>query len=195
MPRFALVPLAALALAATLPLSADDKKPPADTREIVGTDQVNVYWCPHKKDFWTQTAETAKACPYCEGDPATCGSAVGDFKIVVRTKPGSLKAGSEAGFDIEVFQIVVDKDAKPDEVRVTDVATVKAKFTHGKTNKDGDFESDEDGKVLDGKIAGEKKIATVTQALKKGEYKLGMEIIRGDKDKTKIECEVEFRVD
>ncbi|MCE9584556.1 MAG: hypothetical protein K8T20_18865 [Planctomycetes bacterium] len=188
-----LLPLIA-ALVAALPLSADDK-PKADTREIVGTDQVNVYWCPHKPDFWTQTADSVKACPYCEGgDSATCGKVAGDFKIVVKAGRGTVKAGSEATFDIEIFQIVVDKDAKPDEVRVMNTVSVKAKFQHG-SSKDGDFVADDEGKVQDATIAGEKKIASVKVSLKKGEYKVGLEITRGDKEKTKIESEVTFRVD
>jgi hypothetical protein len=191
-----LLPILSLfaAVVAVLPLSADDKPKPADTREIVGTDQVNVYWCPCKKDHWTQTADSAKACPYCEKDAATCGKGVGDYKIVVKAGRGTVKAGTDASFDIEVFQVVVDKDSKPDEVRVTDSTSVKAKFSHG-SSKDGDFVADDEGKIQDAAISGEKKVATVKVSLKKGEYKVGLEIIRGDKEKTKIECEVAFRVD
>jgi hypothetical protein len=185
--------LAAAAFAAVLPVGADEK-PRADNREIVGTDQVTVYWCPCRKDNWTQTADTEKSCPYCEKDRLTCGKAVGDYKIVVRAVKGTVKNATEAALDIEVFQIVVDKDAKPDEVRVTDVASAKAKLAHG-TSKDGEFVADDEGKVQDATIGGEKKTATVKATLKKGEYVMALEITRGDKEKTKIESEVTFRVD
>ncbi|MEK7466917.1 MAG: hypothetical protein AAB074_05825 [Planctomycetota bacterium] len=194
MPRhFLRFALAVAALAATLPTSADEKVKP-DNREILGTDQVTVYWCPCAKDNWTQTADTEKSCPYCEKDRLTCGKMVGDYKIVVRAVKGTVKGGSEAALDIEVFQIVVDKDAKPDEVRVTDVAGAQAKLSHG-SSKDGEFVSDDEGKIQDASIGGEKKVATVKAMLKKGEYVMVLTIKRGDKEKTKIEGEVTFRVD
>ena len=194
MPRNILrLSLAVAALAAALPAVADEKPKP-DNREILGTDQVTVYWCPCRKENWTQTADTEKSCPYCEKDRLTCGKAVGDYKIVVKAVKGTVKNGSEAALDIEVYQIVVDKDAKPDEVRVTDVATAKAKLAHG-TSKDGDFVADDEGKVQDATIGGEKKIATVKATLKKGEYVMALEIVRGDKEKTRIESEVTFRVE
>jgi hypothetical protein len=194
MPRhFLRIAFALSALAATLPSMADEKVKP-DNREILGTDQVTVYWCPCAKDHWTQTADTTKTCPYCEKDALTCGKMVADYKVVVRAVKGSVKGGSEAALDIEVFQIVVDKDAKPDEVRVTDVSNAQAKLSHG-SSKDGDFVADEEGKVQDATIGGEKKVATVKATLKKGEYVMALTIKRGDKDKTKIESEVTFRVD
>ncbi|KAF0246985.1 MAG: hypothetical protein FD180_208 [Planctomycetota bacterium] len=191
--HFLRITLAASALAAAFPAGADEKVKP-DNREILGTDQVTVYFCPCLKANWTQTADTTKSCPYCEKDAATCGSAVGDYKVVVRAVRGTVKNGAEAALDVEVFQIVVDKDAKPDEVRVTDVAVAKAKLSHG-SSKDGDFVADEEGKVQEASVGGEKKIATVKAKLKKGEYVMAIEINRGDKEKTKIESEVTFRVD
>jgi hypothetical protein len=186
--------LAAAALAA-LPLAADPPK--GDGRVILGTDQVTVYWCPCSKMHWTQVADSARECPLkgCEEHPK-CGDFAGDYKIVLRTGKDGAKAGQEIQFDVETFEIVVDKDQKPDEKRVMDVASVKGKFVAGKEDDKGEFERGEEGELLTATVAGKDKIASLRTTLaKKGEYLLILEIVRGDKAKTKVESEIRLTVE
>jgi hypothetical protein len=187
--------LVALPVLAATMLFADDKRPP-DNREQVGIDQVTVYWCPCFKTHWTQVATDAQLCPLCDPKKhADCGEKKGEYKVVVKTSKAGIKPGAEASLDIEVFEIVVDKDAKPDEVRVMDVATVKAKLSRV-TVKDGEETMTDEGEVQEASISGKERAATVkVKPSKKGEYALGIEINRGDKESTKIESEVRFTVD
>ncbi|NUN49292.1 MAG: Ig-like domain-containing protein [Candidatus Brocadiae bacterium] len=182
-----------LTLLATAPLFADEKRKP-DTRDAVGVDQVNAYWCPCLKTHWTQLADEKKYCPYCEADAEVCGELVGEYKVVVKCPKGGLKRNADVAMDIEVFQIVVDKDQKPDEVRVMDVSSVKVKLTA--LDAEGNPVAGVESPVVDAKVSGAEKVATATvKTGKKGEYALGIEILRKDKGGTKIESEVTFSVD
>ena len=182
-----------LALLLALPLLADDRKKP-DNKEQVGTDQVTVYWCTCIKEFWTQPADDAKRCPKkgCEEHPK-CGDLDGDYKIVVRALRDSVRAKQEVAFDVEVYQIVIDKDSKPDEVLVTDITSVKARFTP--CDADGNPKDDEAGPVIEAKPGAEKVHVLKNTFAKKGEQVLGIEIVRGNKTKTTIESEIRFTVD
>lgn len=184
-------PLAFLAAVLALPLVADEPK-----KDQVGVDHVTVYNCPCLKEFWTQSADDARDCPfeYCNEHP-NCGDLDGEYKIVVTAARDSVRAGKEVAFDVEVYELVVDKDAKPDEVRVKDVATIRAKFTPGE-EKEGEFVPGAAGEVVTAVISGKDKTGVVKQTLaKKGECVLSIEVVRGNKTKSKIEAEIQFTVE
>ncbi|MBI2920230.1 MAG: hypothetical protein HYY18_03990 [Planctomycetes bacterium] len=187
--------LALFAVCAALPLFADDKPKP-DNKEQVGVDHVTVYFCPCINDHWSQISDEDRKCPFkgCEEHPK-CGDFGGDYKIVVRAPRDSVRAGQEVSMDVEVYEVVVDKDSKPDEVRLKDVTSVKVRFTPGE-DKDGEFEAGDPGPVIEGVISGPNKVAVVKNTFaKKGEYLIGIEILRSNKGKTKIESEIRFTVD
>lgn len=185
-------PLALLAAVLALPLVADEPK----SRDQVGVDHVTVYYCTCLKKHWTQSADDARDCPfeYCNEHPK-CGDLDGEYKVVVSAARDAVRAGREVALDVELFELVVDKDAKPDEVRVKDVATVRARFTPGE-DKDGEFVAGEAGEILNAVISGKDKIAVVKNTFaKKGEYLMTIEIVRGNKTSSKIESEIQFTVE
>jgi hypothetical protein len=66
----------------------------------------------------------------------------------------------------------------------------------GKEDDKGEFERGEEGELLTATVAGKDKIASLRTTLaKKGEYLLILEIVRGDKAKTKVESEIRLTVE